>query len=687
MFFFSLNSGFHGGRAMNPDLYPRFKNPLIEKPDRSLPGEVAIIGSGTIGPDIGYYLKSALPRLRLVLVDVVEEPLERARERIEGYIDKALSRKKMKPDRAETVAKNIIYTMDYEEIKDADLVIEAATENLQIKRKIVKQVEERVKEDAIITSNTSSIPAERIFLEAKYPERTTITHFFAPAWRNPAVEVITWEAVDRRVVDYLTWMFCMTGKVPILARSEICFILDRIFDNWCNDAALLLDIATASQIDHVAQEFVFAGPFFVLNLARGNPIVVETNSLQMEEGEHYRPANILRSVDSWVTTKPGKTVEIDPDLAVTIRKRLLGVLFSQCFDVINRGIGTLEDLNLGCQIALGFKRGPFDIMRDLGQGEVKRIMSDFQKVRPGMPGMESDYRHYQDFRRHILVDDMKGVKIITIRRPQVMNALSEEVNAEVLAVMEENEADPSVRGFVITGYGDRAFSAGAEIGRFPDVLGNSDASAQFCRDSSRLLRYMDQCQKPVVAAVNGMALGGGFELAIRCHKIVATKKAWFQFPEVTLGILPGIGGMVVPYRKWPQGSEVFTEMIRLATRLDIQKARDLGVLSALADDYDGLIQVAVDEVRKIEGRIQRVPDDPVDIGSVESIENAMAGRLRLSDEVVQIISRAIQGAARAASFEEALEIGYRAFGAVSCTEAAKEGISAFMEKRSPEFRH
>ncbi len=577
--------------------------------------------------------------------------------------------------------------MDYEEIKDADLVIEAATENLQIKRKIVKQVEERVKEDAIITSNTSSIPAERIFLEAKYPERTTITHFFAPAWRNPAVEVITWEAVDRRVVDYLTWMFCMTGKVPILARSEICFILDRIFDNWCNDAALLLDIATASQIDHVAQEFVFAGPFFVLNLARGNPIVVETNSLQMEEGEHYRPANILRSVDSWVTTKPGKTVEIDPDLAVTIRKRLLGVLFSQCFDVINRGIGTLEDLNLGCQIALGFKRGPFDIMRDLGQGEVKRIMSDFQKVRPGMPGMESDYRHYQDFRRHILVDDMKGVKIITIRRPQVMNALSEEVNAEVLAVMEENEADPSVRGFVITGYGDRAFSAGAEIGRFPDVLGNSDASAQFCRDSSRLLRYMDQCQKPVVAAVNGMALGGGFELAIRCHKIVATKKAWFQFPEVTLGILPGIGGMVVPYRKWPQGSEVFTEMIRLATRLDIQKARDLGVLSALADDYDGLIQVAVDEVRKIEGRIQRVPDDPVDIGSVESIENAMAGRLRLSDEVVQIISRAIQGAARAASFEEALEIGYRAFGAVSCTEAAKEGISAFMEKRSPEFRH
>ena len=125
----------------------------------------------------------------------------------------------MRPERADTVGQNIVYTVDYERIRDADLVIEAATEDLQIKQKIVDQVETLVSPSAIITSNTSSIPAERIFSHAKHPERTTITHFFAPAWRNPAVEVITWKAVDRKMVDYLTGMFCLTGRVHISSRT------------------------------------------------------------------------------------------------------------------------------------------------------------------------------------------------------------------------------------------------------------------------------------------------------------------------------------------------------------------------------------------------------------------------------------------------------------------------------------
>lgn len=689
MFLFSLIAGFdlRGGEAVNSDLYPNYQNPLLEKPDRSLPREVAIIGAGTIGPDIGYYFKSALPDLRLLLVDVIEKPLENARKRIEGYVRKALDRKKMKPDQAEAVGRNIVYTMDYEEIRNADLVIEAATENLRIKRKIVEQVENLVRQDTIITSNTSSIPAERIFSGVRNPERTTITHFFAPAWRNPAIEVIIWKAVDQKVVDYLRWMFCLTGKVPIICRSEICFVLDRIFDNWCNDAALMLDVATASQIDQIAQGFVFAGPFFVLNLARGNPIVVETNTLQMEEGSHYRPANILRSVETWVTAKPGTTVDIDPQSAAMVRDRLLGVLFSQSFDVVNRGIGTLEDLNLGCQIALGFRKGPFDVMRDLGEGDVKRIITDFQKARPGMPGMEQGYDRYQNFKRNILVDEVSGVKVITIRRPQFMNALNNEVNGEILEVLQENETDPSIHGFVITGYGDRAFSAGAEIGKFPEVLGNAHASTQFCRDSSHLLRYLDRCDKPVVAAVNGMALGGGFELAIRCHRIIATRKAWLQFPEVTLGILPGIGGLVVPYRRWPQGSAAFHDMLRLATRLTAQKAQDLGIVAYLADDYYGLIQASVDEVRKMGGKVEKIPDDPVKIAALTPIEEPRAGNLRLSDAVVGIIAEAIRSAAEAPSFEAALEIGYRAFGEVSALEAAREGISAFMEKRSPRFEN
>jgi enoyl-CoA hydratase/3-hydroxyacyl-CoA dehydrogenase len=672
---------------MNSGAYPGYSNPLLDKPDRSLPQRIAIIGAGTIGPDIGYYFKSAMPDLRLILVDVLEKPLDNARIRIEAYIQKALDRKKMKPAQAEAIGKNILYTIDYGEIKDADLVIEAATENLQIKQRIVAQVENLVRANTIVTSNTSSIPAERIFADAQMPERTTVTHFFAPAWRNPAVEVVTWEGVDPKIVNYLRWMFCQTGKVPIISKSEICFILDRIFDNWCNDAALLLDFATAPQIDQVAQEFVFAGPFYVLNLARGNPIVVETNTLQMEEGSHYRPANIFRSVETWVTAEPGTKVEIGADTAAKVRDHLLGILFSQSFDVINRGIGTLEDLNLGCQIALGFRKGPFDIMRDLGKEEVERIVGSFQRARPGMPGMDRDYQEYQGFRRTILVDECDGVKVITIRRPHLLNALNHEVNTEILDVLKGYETDTSVRGFVIAGYGNRAFSAGAEIGKFPEVLGNGDASAQYSRDCSHLLYYLDRSDKPVVVAISGMALGGGFELAIRCHAIVATRTTWFQFPEVTLGILPGIGGMVVPYRRWPQGSAIFHDMIRLANRLSAEKAREIGIVTALCDDYHSLIEAAVQEVKRFEGHVPRIPDHPVNVPPLMPIDKPMAGELRLSRQVVKIITDAIPRAAAASSLQEALEIGYRAFGEVACTSAAREGISAFMEKRSPQFEN
>lgn len=667
-------------------LYPNFSNPLLFKPDRPLPKKVALIGAGTIGPDIGYYLKSALVDMELVLIDVIAEPLKSAEKRYQGYVDKAIKKKKLTEDKGKKILENISYTQDYASIKNCDLVIEAATESISLKKKIFKMVEELVSPETIITSNTSSIPADRIFSEMKNPERATVTHFFAPAWRNPAVEVITWGKADQKIVDYLCWMFCVTGKTPIVSENVICFILDRIFDNWCNDAAYLLNDATASQIDKVAEEFVFAGPFFVLNMANGNPIIAETNTLQMEEGEHYRPAKVFNSVDRWKTINMGDPLEVPQATSRKIRDRLLGILLSQSFDILNRGIGTPGDLNLGCQMALGFKKGPLDVMGDLGESETKRIIETFQKDRPGFPGPIKPLTTYQDFRRHILIDVIEGVKIITIRRPQFMNALNDEVNNEILSAIKEDIANNAIKGFVITGYGDRAFCAGAEIGKFPEMLGNAGASAMFARDCSDLLVYIDTMQKPVVAAVNGLALGGGLEIAIRCHSIVASKNASFQFPEITLGILPGIGGCVVPYRKWPQAATVFHEMLRLGKSVKVQEAQHIGMVKKVADDYFSTIKAAIEEVNNLRGKIPRIPDGKVALEAIQPVENPMAGKLALSREAVSIVEKTIQDGAAANTFQESLEIGYRGFGAIACTEAAKEGISAFQERRTPNYK-
>jgi enoyl-CoA hydratase/3-hydroxyacyl-CoA dehydrogenase len=668
------------------NLYPASRNPLSFEPTRALPREIAIIGAGTIGPDIGYYFKTALPNIKLYLVDVVEEPLKNAEKRIVGYVQKATEKRKMREDQAEKVLENIVYTMDYGHIKNCDLVIEAATENIPLKQKIFDTVENIVGEDTIITSNTSSIPADRIFSAMKKPERTTITHFFAPAWRSLPVEVIRWERAAQEVIDYLFWLFAHTGKAPIITDNAICFMLDRIFDNWCNEAAYLLNVATAGQIDSVAGEFVSAGPFFVLNMANGNPIIIETNTLQMEEGPHYRPAPILGSVDTWHTVRPGSTVEVPEELRQTIKDRMLGILFSQSFDIVDRGIGTEADLNFGCQVALGFKKGPFDIMRDLGEAEVGRIMKRFEKERPGFPQAKRSFSDYQDFKRFILVDHIDGVTVITLRRPQAMNAISDEINNEILSVLKEYIDDPSVKGFVITGYGTAAFSAGADIGKFPQTLGNWDAAVDYARDCAQVQLFMDQMEKPIVAAINGMALGGGFEIALRCHSMVATKNAFFQFPEITLGILPGIGGCIVPYRKWPQGAALFHEMICLARRVSAQEAADIGMVTKVVENYSEMIQGAVEEVKNLQGKIPRIPEGSVDIPEITAPEPPMAGKLSLSKEAISVTMKTIKLGAAADTFADALEIGYQGSAEIACTDAAREGISAFLEKRKPEFK-
>ncbi|MBL8325364.1 MAG: enoyl-CoA hydratase/isomerase family protein [Rubrivivax sp.] len=681
-------------------------NPLLDRSCWSTldpaPRRVAVIGAGTIGPDIGYYLKSALPGLRLTLLDLRQEAVDAALARLHGYADKAVARGKLKADEARAVMEGIGGGTDYALLDGCDWVIEAATEDLALKRRIFAAVEARVSRDAIITSNTSSLPAGRLFAELKHPERATVTHFFAPAWRNPIVEVIDWPRADRRLLGTLRRLFALTGKVPLTTADVPCFMLDRIFDNWCNDAALLLPQASAAQIDAVAEAFVHAGPFFVLNLAHGNPIIVETNTLQAdEEGEHYRPAAIFGSVERWLTGPPGApppgSRAIGDAGAAAVRDRLLGVLWSQAGDILDRGIGDAADLDLGCRLALGFKHGPIELAEQAGVDEVARVLKRFGRERPGMPGTTRPLAGRADLAggmRHTVVDRVGDIIVITLRRPEALNALHDAMTDEILGTIGRHEHDPAVLGFVITGYGTKAFCTGADIGRFPALLGDAAAAAQYARDCSRLLVHLDRCIKPVVAAVQGMALGGGFELVMRCHGIVAERRAWFQMPEITLGIVPGIGALAVPQRRWPAAAPVLQRMLLHAERLPAMQAHELGIVDALADDPASLFECAFERVRALAaagGARRHVRDEPVALppldgaAAAETSRGAAGGGKVFSPTVAGLVERAVRDAARAPSWDAALEVGYHAFGQAACTAAAREGIEAFVQRRAPDF--
>ena len=252
-----------------------------------------------------------------------------------------------------------------------------------------------------------------------------------------------------------------------------------------------------------------------------------------------------------------------------------------------------------------------------------------------------------------LAEDPRIVKI-TINRPEVLNALSGEVMAELTAAVDELSADDSVKAIILTGAGEKAFVAGADISEFKDI--NTSAMYMSTMETHAMLSKLETMGKIVIAAVGGYALGGGCELAMCCDMRIATPNAKFGLPEVSLGALPGYGGTQRLQRLI--GMARAKEMIYTGKPINAEKALEYGLVNKVVESHAELIPTCVAIIQAM----------------LKNSFNSIIAAKQCLYYGAQVDLRT------ALSYEAATAVR------VFASDDLKEGSSAFMEKRKANFK-
>lgn len=253
--------------------------------------------------------------------------------------------------------------------------------------------------------------------------------------------------------------------------------------------------------------------------------------------------------------------------------------------------------------------------------------------------------------QNILTESKDRICIITVNRPDKLNALNKQTIAEIGEAVKEACADKNVLGIIITGAGQKAFIAGADISEFSGY--NAKQAMELSSHGHVIFNSIEQCKKPVIAAVNGFALGGGCELAMACHIRIASENAKFGQPEVKLGLVPGYGGT----QRLPQliGKGKAMELLMTADMIDAAEAYRLNLVNYVVP-ADQLMSKCLEVMNKI------ILQAPMAITHI--INDVNAGYTKTSN-----------------GYKDEIE----SFGACFNTADFKEGVAAFTEKRKPVF--
>jgi len=566
---------------------------------------LAVVGAGNMGSGIAQ--KMATEGFDVVLVDLDDQKVAKGVATIERTLKEAVDRGIMRADRTTAIRERVHGTSRFDDLRDADLVVEAVFEDRAIKHDVFRRLESVCRPDAVLATNTSSYLVTDIASVLKTPERMIGLHYFFHPAKNRLVEVIPGRATDPAVFRRAWALQEQLGKIPIASADASGFVVNRFFVVWLMEAIRMLEerIANAVTIDEIAKRTfgVGMGPFELMNVS-GVPIALHAStSIGGAHGPLYGPTDLLRrQVESGNLWSLEGTV--DAAAEQTVSDRLLAGVFLAAAALVDEGVAMSYDTDIGARVGLRWPLGPFEMMNRRGTANVLALVA-MLAARWRMQVPASLARHGATNEPFLLElvksrpDDIaKGVTTITINRPDTMNALNETVADQFGGVFrwatKEGVQDGATAGIVIAGAG-RSFVAGADIKFFISNIERHDIAriAALTQRLQQLLLDIQNCRLPVVARVHGLALGGGVELALACDYIVATPNATMGFPETGIGIYPGLGGTQRTTRRIGVGLTkwlVFTGQI-----IGADEALAIGLIDAVAprEDLDAAIATLI----------------------------------------------------------------------------------------------
>ncbi len=651
--------------------------------------KVAVLGAGVMGHGIAQVCAAA--GYEVWVRDIKQEFLDKAKAAIEKNLQKAVSKGKISEDKAKEIMGRMHFTLEVEEaVKDADLVIEAVPEVMDIKKQVFSEVQKYAKPECIFATNTSGLSITELGNSTDRPDKFIGLHFFNPPPVMALVEVIRGEKTSDETVQICVEFVKSLGKTPVVVKKDVPgFIVNRILVPYLTLAIDDVDKGVAKP-EEIDATFVYKYSFPMGPIELSDFVGLDILYYASQQWGLVPASDILKKkfeakelgmktgkgFYDWSAGRP----KIPQELAGKYDAlRLIAPMVNIAAELIQMGVADAKEIDTAMKLGTNMPKGPCELGDEIGLDVVLAKLEELYKekgfeilkpvdylkklVSEGKLGEKSGEGFYKYagevvFKNIVVEKDTENkIAKIIINRPQRLNALSPETLDEIFEALKQLEKDDEVRVVIFTGAGDRAFSAGFDLQsamQDPSVLAPAN-SMMLAAKGQWVFTQIERFPKPVIAAINGYAFGGGCELALACDFRIMKKGAKIGLTELSLALIPGWGGT----QRLPKivGIAKAKELIMLAKRLDADEAERIGLVHKAVEP-----EKFEEEVMNLAKQLAEGP--PI---SLRAAKYAINFGYELPAEIGQVIEAAY-------------------FGIATSTQDVMEGVRAFFERRKPEFK-